>query len=107
MSKTKLHFWHLPKASDETINVYEAKKLSFTNELNLKLLQKIELSGKTTESKNKNDELLKVKQLYEEYGNDYMRISEEMPHLSPFVIDKYLVFIRKSAKTKAKTPKIA
>jgi hypothetical protein len=76
MSKTKLHFWHLPKASDETINVYEAKKLSFTNELNRKLLDKIELSNKTAESKNKSEELVKVKELYDQFGNDVIKICD-------------------------------
>lgn len=101
MESKKLGFWYIQEASDETINVYEAKKKKFTDDLNKKLLAQIEMSEKQTEGKNKSDEILKVRELYEAHGEDYFKIMEEMPHLSPFTIEKYIQFIKKSlGKTK-------
>jgi hypothetical protein len=98
MNITKLHTWHLPIASDQTINIYEAKKKAFTDDLNKKLLSSIELQEKQMEGKNKSDELFKVRELFNKFGEDYERILEEMPHLSPFAVEKYIYFIKKSRK---------
>jgi len=96
MSVRKLGIWHLGLASEKTINSYEGKKKAFTDHLNKKLLNQIELSERQAEGKNKSDELFKVKNLYERYGENYIKILEEMPHLSPFTVEKYVLFVKKS-----------
>lgn len=94
----KLHNWHIPKPSDSVVEVYEAIKKKFSDDLNKKLLERIELKEKVNEGKNKNEEFLKIKELYDKYGEDYLTIFEEMPHLNPTTIQKYVWFIKKSKK---------
>lgn len=98
MNITKLNFWEVERASTETINIYEGKKKSFTDNLNKRLLNQIELNEKQQEGKNKNEELIKVRELYNQFGEDYIKIMEQMPHLSPFTVEKYIFFIKKSLK---------
>ena len=100
MSRTKINQWSIPLASKEIIDVYEAKKKHFTDELNKKLLNQIELAEKTVEGRNKSDELFKVKALFEQFGEDYVKILEEMPYLTPFTLQKYILFIKKSLKVR-------
>jgi hypothetical protein len=98
MNRTKLNFWDVPLASKHIIDAYEVKKKRFTDDLNRKLLNQIELAEKSQEGKNKSDELFKVKELYDKYGDNYLLILKAMPHLSPLVIEKYIIFIKKSKK---------
>jgi hypothetical protein len=98
MNITKLHYWHVQKASDKTIKIYESKKKKFTDDLNKKLLNNLLLSEKQAEGKDKSEELFKVGELYDQYGEDYYKILHEMPHLSPFTVEKYLQFIKKTKK---------
>jgi hypothetical protein len=105
LTTKKLGFWHLEKASKATIDIYEAKKKKFTDELNKRLLEKMEMGEKHNESKNKAEELFKIKELYEEYGENYLKICEKMPHLPPFTIQKYLLFIKKSLKVRMRAPR--
>jgi hypothetical protein len=100
MNIKKLGFWHIGKPSESTIEVYEKKKKEFTDALNKKLLNQIELSEKQSEGKNKSEEIFKIKELYEKYGENYILILEKMPHLNPFTIEKYIQFIKKSKKSK-------
>lgn len=97
---SKLNFWHINKASEDTIRIYEDKKKKFTDDLNRKLLNQIELAEKQAEGKNKSDELFKVKELHDKFGDDYISILKEMPHLTPFTLEKYLQFIKKSKQTR-------
>ncbi len=108
MTTRKLNFWHLSVASKKTIDAYEQKKKRFTDHLNKKLLNQLELSERQAEGKNKSDELFKVQALFEKYGENYIRILEEMPHLSPFTVEKYVLFVKKSKglmKKRGKPPK--
>jgi hypothetical protein len=107
MITTKLNKWHIPITSKEIIDVYEAKKQHFTDELNKKLLAQIELNEQKMEGRNKSDELFKVANLFERYGEDYMTILEHMPHLTPFQLEKYLLFVKKSKKLREKSNKTA
>jgi hypothetical protein len=95
-----LNNWDIPRASDYIIDIYEAKKRKFNDELNRKELNRIELSEKQAQSKNKSDDLLKVKDLYDKYGEDYIEISKEMPHLSPLSLEKLVLLIKRTLKTK-------
>lgn len=96
MTITKLNIWKINKPSQSTIDVYEKKKKSFTDNLNKKLLNQIELSEKQEEGKNKSEELFKVEELFDKYGENYIAMLKEMPHLSPFSLEKYVFFIKKS-----------
>lgn len=98
MVTTKLHLWEVPLASSCLIDIYETKKTKFSIELNKKLLEKLELEEKKEEGRDKSDEFFKVKQLYDRYGEDYTKILAEMPHLSAFIIEKYIQFIKRSKK---------
>lgn len=98
MSVTKLHHWHVGLASKEIIDSYELKKKKFTDDLNKRLLHDIQLQRKRSEGTDKSAELFKVEELFDKFGEDYVSISKEMPHLSPFTLEKYIFFIKKSRK---------
>lgn len=100
LTTKKLGFWHLERASKPTIDIYEDKKKKFTDELNKKLLDKIEMGEKQNESKNKAEEFNKIKELYLNYGEDYDKILQEMPNLTAFSIEKYIQFVKKSLKVR-------
>lgn len=95
---SKLNFWHIDKASDKTILVYEAKKKKFTDALNRKLLEQMELKEKGQEGKNKAEDFFKVKKLYEKYGEDYFKIAEEMPHIAPTTLEKMVNLIKRTLR---------
>jgi hypothetical protein len=98
LTTTKINRWHVPIASKNIIDIYEQKKKKFSDDLNIRLLNQIELSEKQAEGKNKSDEFNKVRELYDKYGEDYEKIIEIIPYLSPFAIEKYIYFIKKSRK---------
>ena len=60
------------------------------------------MSERQAEGKDKSDELFKVGELYDKYGEDYYEILAHMPHLSPFTVEKYLQFVKKSKKQRNK-----
>jgi hypothetical protein len=97
-NKIKLHSWDVPLASAQTIETYEAKKKKFTDDLNKKLLHRIELNEKQQEGRDKSADFQKVKELFDFYGEDYEKIMEQMPHLQPYSIEKYISFIKRSRK---------
>jgi ABC-type oligopeptide transport system ATPase subunit len=94
----KLGFWNVPKASDGNLIIYEAKKKAFSEELNRKLLNQVLLREKNLESKNKNEDFLKVSELYDKFGEDYLKISGELPHISPLVLSRYVTLVKKTRK---------
>lgn len=98
MNITKLNRWHIGLASKRIIDSYEVKKKKFTDDLNLKLLHSIQMQKRKAEGTDKSNELLMVEGLYDKFGEDYISIMKEMPHLSPFTVDKYIFFIKKSRK---------
>ncbi len=98
MTTTKLNKWHIPIPSKGVVDIYEDKKKKFTDNLNKKLLAQIKLSEQQADGKDKSNELFKVGELYDTYGEDYYKILEHMPHLSPFTVEKYLQFIKKTKK---------
>lgn len=99
---TLLNTWEVEKASKEALAIYEGKKKKFTDDLNKKLLESIQMEERQKESVNKNEELLKVKELYDKYGEDYLKMTEAMPHLNPFTLERYVQFIKRSHKIQGK-----
>jgi hypothetical protein len=96
MNVTKLHLWHIGLASKETIDCYEAKKKRFTDDLNKRLLHQIQMQKKREEGTDKSSELFKVEELYDKYGEDYRAILTEMPHLTPYTLERYIYYVKKS-----------
>lgn len=94
----KLGLWSIPVASPEIVKIYEEKKKIFSDNLNRTLLNSIELKEKEVTGKNKNTDLMKIKELYEKYGRDYLKISNEMPHMNPLTIQRYIQLIISSSK---------
>ncbi len=100
LNSTLLNIWNIPIASEKTIQAYELKKKKFSEDLNRRLLKQITDREKAEERKSKVDEMQDIKRLYEKYGEDYLKIQEEMPGISVFLINKYIQFIKKSYKTR-------
>lgn len=96
----KLNKWHINKPSQNTIDVYESKKQKFTDELNKKLLKSIEIKEQQEMGKNKAEDLLRIRDLYTRYGEDYLKIAQEMPHISPLTIEKMILLIKRTLKKK-------
>jgi hypothetical protein len=99
--------WHIPKPSDHFIDVYEAKKLKFTQELNNRLLKQLEDKEKQdngTDKAQKGEVFTRLKQAFEQYGDDFISIQPLFPDISPQSLDKMLYFLRKSLKTRANMP---
>lgn len=98
MTINKLNKWHVPLASKSLLDVYEGKKKKFTDDLNKKLLQKITMDEKRAEGTDKSHELFMVEELYDKFGEDYRQILTELPHLTPYTLERYIWYIKKSRK---------
>ena len=96
--RTKVNNWKLFVASKHITDVYERKKKEFTDKLNAKLLNNLLLKEKTIESKNKNEDFVKINELFNQYGEDYVKISSQMPHISPLTLEKYIQLIKRTLK---------
>lgn len=99
--------WYISKAPKQVLDIYEEKKRRF----NISLNRKIENALNAHSSKPKEDgfeRTKKVKELYLKYGDDFIKINEEMPHLSIRTIREYVASIKKSLQVQqpetAKTP---
>lgn len=98
-----LNQWSIKRASQQIINIYEAKKKQFNIELVVKDYNSLNLSEKQEAGKNKSDDLIKVKELYDKYGEDYLTISPLMPHLAPTTIQTMILLIKKTIKFRKET----
>ena len=101
----KLGIWKVPKASDALLDVYEAKKKQFTDNLNKKLLNTILLNEKQNDSKNKNEEFMQILKMYETIGENYIEMSLAFPHLNIQTL-KNLIWIIKKSKNKVQARRI-
>lgn len=98
MVTSKLFSWKVYKPSQYIIDVYEGKKKLFTDKLNKKLLDQLKLSERQAEGKNKADDFMRLKVLYEKYGADYVKLVENMPHISPLSLEKMVLMIKRTEK---------
>lgn len=94
----KLNYWYLGLASKPIIEVYEGKKKRFTDDLNKRLLAQIQNQRKKTDGSDKSADLFQVQALYDKYGEDYPKILTEMPQLTPYTLERFLFYIKKSRK---------
>ncbi len=101
----KLNKWLVPLASQHILDIYERKKEEFTTQLNKKLLNSVILEEKRKFGYNKNEEFLLIEKLFDKYGEDYLAISKEVPHINILSLEKYIYLIKKSKKLTQKRTK--
>lgn len=99
-----VQYWEVPKPSKEWINIYEDMKLRFTKKLNAELKAQFEY---TQSQSNKGRDLVKISDLYEEYGLNYRVFANELPHLSPYAIERLAAMVKKQKKEEEKAKKEA
>ena len=97
-----LDIWEIDKPSDQWIDVYEAKKKAFSDKLNAELYNLLNKSSDSDDSKKKTNpkkDFEVATEIYKQHGEDYAKLNEALPHLSPLTIGKYVTFLKKSYKT--------
>jgi len=99
----KLQMWNVPRASMSLLRVYERKKKEFSDALNKKLLIKIQDMEKKNEVKVKNISFADFAKIYKEVGDNYILLTERMPHLTPSTIERYALYYKRTVKTTSLT----
>ena len=107
LQRMLLSNWHVPKASDNILALYEAKKKKFNDDLNKSELKRLELHEQQVTGQNKSVDFLKVIELFRKYGEDYIKISAEMPHISPMALERMVKMIKRTYKRAGKGDAIA
>lgn len=102
----KLNKWEIPAPSEKVIEIYERKKKEFTDDLNAKLLAKLAKKDMKPMIATRNEDIIKIKEIMERTGGNFMEIVKEMPHLTPYAIDKFMQLVRRGAKGQY-LPKVA
>jgi len=92
-----LQYWEKSKPSKVWIETYEAAKLAFTKRLNKELQQQYEYMESTT---NKGKDLVTLIDLYEKHGLNYGLFAKELPHLSPYALERLVAMVKKQIKAK-------
>lgn len=91
--------WKLDIASDEILKPYLEKKDKYVK-LELKNMNE-ELQDEVNESDKKTKvKFNEVRELYNQYGEDYITICEKLGNINPYTIEKYIQFIKKSIKAR-------
>jgi len=91
--------WEVPKPSKAWCQVYESKKIAFTRRLNKELQQQYEY---TQSQQNKGRDLVKLIELWEAHGYNLRVFSQELPHLSPYALERLTAMVRKQKKEEEK-----
>ena len=73
--------WYIGKAPKDVLKVYEDKKARFNKDLNRKIESNITVVAEKVNDEGF-DKTKKLMELYDKYGEDYIMINEELPHLS-------------------------
>lgn len=97
-----LQNWEVHRPSKEWISVYEDMKLKFTKRLNRELQQQYEY---TQSQANKGRDLVKLMDLWNEHGYNIRKFAQELPHLSPYALERLIAMIKKQKKEEEKTLK--
>jgi len=100
MQVSSLNTWLIPKASDNIIQVYEQKKKEFNTALNIQELKRQQLGESKEEGRDRNVDLMKIASAYEKYGDDFIKISEELPHINPSSLERSVLLIKRSLKAR-------
>lgn len=97
-----LQTWEVHKPSKEWIEAYETMKLNFTKRLNRELRQQYEyMQGQ----RNKGKDLVALSDLFEVHGENYRLFAKELPHLTPYNLERLVAMIKKQKKAEEKTKK--
>lgn len=99
-----LQNWEVHRPSKQWIKDYEEMKLSFTKKLNRELQQQYEFSQSV---QNKGRDLVAISDLFAEHGENYKRFAQELPHLSPYALERLVAMVKKQKKAEAKSKKEA
>lgn len=94
-----LQYWKVTKPSKEWVNTYEEAKLRFTKQLNKELQQQYEYMENIS---NKGRDLVTLIDLYEKHGLNYRLFAQELPHLSPYALERLIAMVKKQEKAKKK-----
>lgn len=97
-----LQHWEIPKPSKTWIEIYERMKLSFTKRLNAELKQQYEY---TQSQKNKGRDLVRLMELWDSHGYRLDVFSKELPHLSPYALERLVAMVKKQKKEEEKQRK--
>lgn len=97
-----LQHWEIPKPSREWVNIYEVMKLNFTKKLNRELKQQFEYKQSQA---NKGRDLVVLSDLYDAHGLNYRVFANELPHLSPYALERLVAMIKKQKKEEEKRKK--
>lgn len=100
LMKKKLGKWKVEKASDEIIDAYEAFKTDMTNKINKELYEKILESEKEEDVTKKSQDFIKISELYNEVGENYVKILKEMPYISPHYLENAIKLLKRANKRK-------
>lgn len=90
--------WSFLRPSNEWVEIYEAKKEQFSRELRASLLEKIN-KGNKSKKEEKAEGFLKFAKLYNEIGEDYVKLNEEFPDKSVFALEKWAQFIKRKNRS--------
>lgn len=97
-----LQTWEVPRPSLKWIDIYEAKKIAFTKRLNRELKQQYEYQQSQA---NKGRDLVRLIDLWEEHGPNLRIFARELPHLSPYALERLVAMVRKQKKEQEKLKK--
>lgn len=94
-----LQLWEVHKPTNEWVLVYEAMKSAFTKRLNRELQQQYNFSQS---QQNKGRDLVIISDLYKEHGENYRLFAKELPHLSPYLLERLVAMVKKQEKAEKK-----
>ena len=94
-----LQTWEVHKPSKEWIKDYETLKLAFTIRLNKELQQQYEF---TQGQINKGKDLVALSELFDLHGENYRLFAKELPHLTPYNLERLVAMIKKQKKAEEK-----
>jgi hypothetical protein len=101
----KLTSWEVTKASKELLDKYEAIKQRFSVNHIEKLWARVKRSEQEDAKSNEGftisrgrEEFDRFLEIYKREGENYPKILSELPRISPFALQKYLLLAKKSLK---------
>lgn len=97
-----LQHWEVHRPSKEWIEAYEKRKKAFTTQLNRELQQQYEYMQS---QHNKGKDLVALSELYELHGENYRLFAKELPHLTPYNLERLVAMIKKQKKAEEKALK--
>jgi hypothetical protein len=107
LMRYKISNWEIPKASQDILERYEKKKEDFNRKLNLNTLKSIKLREEKEKGMNKAEEFMYIRDLFDKYGEDYMKISPRVPHIPLTTLEKMILMIKRTLKNQQRADVVA